>query len=113
MEVKRCTNMESHKYNRMYGSTIRINRADYKLFWVKEIMLEGQQLSGLCNIQDKVIYIDVTHELEETLAHEICHAEFHEAGLKQHDKWDTGLEEIIAETISRGLIGNFKIRRKK
>lgn len=112
IQVKRCSNLEQSRYNKMYGNIVRINRFDYQLTWCSEIYIDRQQVHGLCDVSDKIIYIDVTNELEETLLHEIIHAEFNEAGLKQHDKWDAGLEEIIAETISRGLTNIFKIRSK-
>lgn len=112
IEVKRCTNVEVKKFNKKYGGSVRINRADWKIQYVNDLVVDGVKLAGLCFPHNKIIYVDVNIELEETLLHEIFHAEVHEAGLKQHSKWDSDLEEIIAELVSRGLANMFKIRRK-
>ncbi len=96
----------------MYGAVIRINRADYRIQWVKEIILNGEQLAGLCNIQDKILYVDVTSEIEATLLHEVIHGEFHESGIKQRDDWCRNVEEQVCEMISQALSANFRFRKK-
>lgn len=73
---------------------------------------EGQEIAGLCDPNGHAIYVDVRHEVEATLLHEVCHAEILEAGFHQRSDWHPDVEEQLVECLSQGLAHAFTFRKK-
>ena len=111
IKYKRVTNIELARFNKMYGNVIRINRHDYRIVWCRDLNHNGP-CAGLCDVANKEIYVDVSTDIEETLIHETSHAEVFEAGFRQRNDWDMNLEEMLVETMAKGVSSAFKIRKK-
>jgi len=104
---------KNKKWAKRYGSHIRVGRRDYQIIFCEVILDEnGEQIAGLCDPNDHVLYVDVRREVEATLVHEIVHAEMFEAGFQQRPDWDRGVEEQICEVISQGLSHAFTFRKR-
>lgn len=95
-----------------YGRSIRVNRTDYKVIFCEEVLNEGKPVTGLCVPSERVLLIKTDDPIEETLLHEICHAEFQEGGFVQRSDWDEKLEEQMAETIARAISHNYTLKKK-
>lgn len=96
-----------------YGSSIRISRHDYKILFVDEIWFMNVSQAGLCDIENKILYITVKEEIEATLLHEIFHAECHESGIRQNPRWDVdNTEEPLVEIMSQSIAHHFKLSKR-
>lgn len=112
IKYKRVPNIKNSRYNKMYGRVLRCGHQDYELVWCTDLYESDRSYRGLCNLSDKVIYVDVSEEMEQTLLHEYLHALIHECGFKQREDWDRNLEEQLVEVFSQSLLKLFKIRRR-
>lgn len=100
------------KYQKKYGSHFRISRYDYKIIYCDLISYNDQPCHGLCDPETRTIYIDVNSEsLEETIVHEILHAEVHEGGFKGADGWNDDLEEVMIQQLAKAVTHHFRILR--
>ena len=108
------TKCKNKKWERRYGSHIRIGRRDYTIVFCDMIVdpKSLERLAGLCDPNNHSIYIDVGSEVESTLLHEICHAEIYEAGFHQREDWDSNIEEQLVECISQGIAHAFFLRKR-
>ena len=75
--------------------------------------MNGEHVCGVCNPQDYILYIDVDSNIEETLLHEIIHAEVAEGGYRQRDSWCFDLEEMFAELVAQSISHSFSLKRRK
>jgi len=100
--------------DKKYGSILRISRYDYKIQWCDFILRGRQPCYGLCDPATKTIYIDVNNPktVEETLVHEIMHAELAEGGFTGVDGFDDALEELLIQQISKAITHHFKLKRR-
>lgn len=112
----RCQMEEASKtksYRKRFGHFIRINRKEYELVFCKDLSYEGKEVAGLCASDERKIYINTSAEpIEETLLHEIWHAEVAEAGLRQMTNWSEDLEELTAELIGKAVSHNYKLTKR-
>lgn len=105
------TSEERKKYSKLYGSSVRISRYTYKIVWVKSI--NDGNISGLCNFQERVIYMATDHEdIENTLIHEIMHGEIEASGLRHAPDFTRNIEEIICELASHAVGTNYVLRKR-
>jgi len=98
-----------------YGSDVQIGRHKWKIIFCAELFYpEGGDILGLCVPTQRTVYIMIcdNYSTEETLVHELLHAECYEAGLRQMPAWNINLEELICEAASRAL-ANYDIRRRR
>ena len=112
----RCSLEETAKtkaYRKRYGHFLRINRKEYELVFCRALNYEGQDVAGLCASDEQKIYINTSSEpIEETLLHEVWHAEVAEAGLRQMENWSPDLEELTAELIGKAISHNFRLKKR-
>jgi hypothetical protein len=102
------------RLNKRYGSSVRVSRRDYKILWCTRILSDGKEVMGLCSPSDNTISINVNFSpLTEVLLHEIFHAELHEIGLNQRLDYDPNLEEMLVESLAKGLSSAYTLRRRK
>ena len=99
------------KFTRLFGATVRVSRYIYRLCWVKSIN-DGCTV-GLCDFTGKTIYIAIDAEdIQQTLVHEIMHAEIDAAGLRQAPGFSRDFEEIMCELASHAVGTNYVLRRR-
>lgn len=109
-----CKAKELKALHRRFGHTIRINRKDYELIYCTGLETDGKDAAGLCCPEDKQIYIQVNAApVEETLIHEIMHAELWEAGFRQRSDWDEDVEEQIVETAARSISHLYRLTLRR
>ncbi len=90
------------KFERKYGAECKAGHYTYRLVWCQDLRDDSRPLCGLCAPQEKVIFIDVSQEdYEETLIHEMYHAEVAESGMRQMPSWNIDIEELCCEIASR------------
>ena len=107
------TRAERKRLETKFGKVVRISRKDYSIVYCHELRAGGQDLAGLCEPNRRVIYINIDFEpIEETLLHELFHAEFAESGLHQTNSWNHDLEELVVETLSKSTAHLFFLRRR-
>jgi len=112
-EISHVPSKDAKKFNRLFGKSMRISRHDYTFVWCTDLQLNGVGIQGLCDSESKTIYVDISKDVEETVIHEIVHAEFYEAGLRQRHDHDANLEEQVCEILAKGLSSAFKFRERK
>ena len=98
-----------------YGSSVRVGRHKWKIVFCEELAYpESGELAGLCVPEQRTIYIRLWDNLntEETLVHELIHAECYEAGLRQMPAWNINIEEMACEAASR-VLSNYDLRRRR
>ena len=102
------------KYRDRYGLKFKAGQSTYKIVWCYDLMNDdGQSLCGMCHYQIKTVFIDIKlDEIQETLVHEIFHAEAYESGMKQVRIFHSDLEELCCEIASR-VCKNFDLKKKK
>jgi hypothetical protein len=104
---------ETRKFNKLYGSSIIAGRSKYKIVWALDIQVNDDTALGLCDSHEKKIYINInSEEIETTLIHEVMHAEFSEAGMRQMPSWNLDIEELCCEAASRMCL-NFIVRKAR
>lgn len=111
-----CRRIDSAQRRRLetkFGKMVRISRKDYRLIYCQGLSNGRESLAGLCIPDEHCIYVNIEYEpIEETLVHEILHAEFCESGLQQMEAWNNDLEENIVEIVSKSLTHLFCFRRR-
>lgn len=108
---RRIANKDRKKLEAKFGKTARISRNDYELIFCKDLKSDGRDLAGLCSPSDKKIYISTDYSpIEETLLHEILHAEIAESGFQQMSFWSGDLEEILVESMSKSISSLFSLK---
>lgn len=92
----------------------RVGVQDYTVITCSELSHEGTEVAGLCDAFEKKIYVNSSAKGcdKETLVHELVHATIYEYGIYQHCAWDSSLEEVVAEAMSKILARNFHLRLK-
>lgn len=86
---------------------LQIGRSKYTLV----IRKLDEDTDGNCCPEKKIITINKNTEYSdvfETVIHEIIHAECNESGVQHAPGWSTGLEEVLADSISRGITENLE-----
>lgn len=113
MKWSKAPAKEQAKFKRLYGTKVKAGQQEYKIVWCHDILSdEGNPCYGMCSYKDRKIYIDIKYdEIQETLVHEIFHAEVYESGFKQMSAFHSDLEELCCEAASR-VARNFKLRRR-
>jgi hypothetical protein len=97
--------------HKRYGHFIRVSRQSVELVFCTSLEYEGEEPAGLFVPSERQIYINIrAAPIEETLIHEIGHAELWEGGFRQRSDWDADVEEQIVETIARGLSHMYHLR---
>lgn len=95
-----------------FGKSFQSGAFKWTIVWCKAIESNGEKCCGLCVPKERKIYIDINQDdVEDTLIHEMFHAECYEVGLYTMPSWNSDLEELAAEAASR-LCRNFDLRRK-
>lgn len=77
-----------------------VNGIKYKITGKNRYGIEG--VDGLCQFQDKEIYIRPDSDRPETLLHEVLHAIFHEYKVKRNDR--SWYAEDTVETLTIALM---------
>jgi hypothetical protein len=114
IELKVANAQTTKSFRKRYGRFVQINRKQYELVFCEFIRYEGQEVAGLCKTDEKTIFIDISHNpIEETLIHEIVHAEVEESGLRQMVNWSDDLEELLAEMLAKSISHSYTLRLKK
>jgi hypothetical protein len=99
--------------HKRYGRTVRVNRKEYELVFCAQLAVGGEEVAGACVSQDREIYVSTAYpQIEETLIHELVHAEIHEAGFRCRIDWDPNLEEMFCELVGRSISHGFSLRRR-
>jgi hypothetical protein len=111
---EKISRQESTKYHKHYGKKVRINRLDYSFVFCRNLRLNGELAEGVCSPNYQTLYLDVDSErMDETILHELMHAEACEAGLRQMNCWSMDLEELIVEMVGKAVSYNFKLVRRR
>jgi len=101
------------RFEAKFGKVVRVSRKDYSIVYCHELRSGGQDLAGLCEPNRRVIYINTDFEpIEETLLHELFHAEFSESGLHQTNVWNHDLEELVVEMLSKAMAHLYNLRKR-
>lgn len=105
---------KSASLSRRFGSRVRIGRHDWRITYCSTLIWHGREIAGLCAPGDRRIYVCIYDNIDtqETLIHELLHAECHEAGLRQMPIWSENTEELICEAASR-VLSNYEVRRRR
>jgi hypothetical protein len=104
---------ERRRYESRFGKMARVSRHDYSIIYCRELTSGGQNLAGLCEPNERHVYINIDYDpIEETLLHELFHAEFSESGLHQTNVWNHDLEELVVELLSKAMSHLFYIRKR-
>jgi hypothetical protein len=111
LSYKRLSLAKVRELNAQYGSSVMAGRKRYKLIWCEWVRWDSNDLHGLCDSDERKIYV-TTIQLQETLAHELMHAEIFETGMRQMPSWNQNLEELVCEAASR-MFSQYKIRRER
>jgi hypothetical protein len=112
MKYSRVPLKDQKKYKEKYGTTFQAGHYKWKIVYCTNIFNGEQECAGLCKHDTKSIYIDIKlPNVEETLIHEMFHAECFEVGLYTMQSWHSDLEELAAEACSR-TVRNFELRKK-
>jgi hypothetical protein len=95
-----------------YGRWVQINRRKYKIQFCLDLAYENNSVLGLCDVVNKILYINLQGDIASTLVHEIGHAESFESGFKQRANWCSDNEEHFVETMGEAISLNFDLVRK-
>lgn len=95
--------------NKKYGSSVVAGKRRYRLIWCEWVKWDDRELYGLCDSENRQIFV-TDHQIKETLAHELMHAEIFEIGMRQMPSWNQDLEELVCECAAR-MFSQFKINR--
>lgn len=99
-------------FKKLYGTSFKAGGIRYRIIWCYEIEAHDRKCYGLCDTKDKKVYIDIRQDdIQETLIHEMLHAEFQECGMRQMDSLFPDLEELCCEAASR-VVRNFTIKKR-
>jgi hypothetical protein len=114
MHFKKLPSKLQAPFKRQYGTKFRAGHHIYKFIWCTEIFDDNNQPAcGLTSFQEKTVYIDINFaEVQETIVHEMYHAEAYESGMKQIQSFHHELEELCCEAASR-LCKNFVLKKVK
>ncbi len=85
MKHLKATVKAQKKFRDRFGTSFRAGHSIYRIVWCYDLFSdEGQAAYGVCSYEDKSIYIDIKQkDIQETLIHEMFHAEVYESGMKQ------------------------------
>jgi len=112
MKYIKASMKEQKKWRERFGTSFRAGSCVYRIIWCHSIQLSDRACYGVCNVEDKIVLVDIMHkDVQETLIHEMMHAEFHECGMSQMDALYSDLEELCCEAASR-VARNFELKRK-
>jgi hypothetical protein len=109
ISFKRLTPAKVRELNKKYGASIVAGKQRYKLVWCEWVRWDDRELYGLCDSEKRQIFVTL-NQIQETLAHELMHAEIYEIGMRQMPSWSQDLEELVCECASR-MFSQFKINR--
>lgn len=100
-------------FKKKYGTRFKAGQATYKIVWCYDLVAEdGTHCYGMCHYEKKTVYIDISkRDIQETLVHEMFHAECYESGFKQMSHFHSDLEELCCEVASR-VARNFDIKKR-
>lgn len=110
--IRKTPKARARRLELQYGKSLQINRRVYKIIYCEEIFYNGSFNMGLCDAESCTLFVLANSEVEQTLVHEIMHAEFEESGLRQHPKYDDGVEEIVCEIAAKSLTSLYRLRAK-
>lgn len=113
MKFEKCTPNETRKLNSKFGSKFRSSHSIWRIVWCSNLHdSDGEKVVGLCVYKEKTIFIDVSYgEIQETLVHEMFHAESAETGLHQLLSWSLDVEHMATGVVER-ILKNFELRKK-
>jgi hypothetical protein len=105
---------KSASFGKKFGTKARVGRHTWKIVYCSTLVWNGREIVGLCTPGDRRIYVCIYENVntQETLIHELLHAECYEAGLRQMPIWSENTEELICEAASR-VLSNYDIRRRR
>ena len=100
-------------FKKKYGTRFKAGQRVYKIVWCMGIVIDERNAYGCCNYEERAVYIDITkRDIQETLIHEMFHAECYECGMSQVSAFHPDLEELCCEVASR-VARNFDVRKKR
>lgn len=113
MRIIKAKRKQAAEFSKKFGSKFRAGHFDYTIVWCEEISSEdGTPICGLCDSPERKIFIDVCRkDVQETLIHEMFHAECYESGMRQMQQYHIDIEELCCEVASR-VVRNFELKRK-
>lgn len=112
IKFKRAGLKKQKYYKEKFGSSFQCGAIKYKAIFCEELFVDDEKCFGACDYKEKIIYVDVNmQDFQETLIHELYHAEAYEAGMCQMRSFYHDLHELCCEVASR-VCRNFEIRRK-
>jgi len=82
---------------------------DYKIEYVPDLVVDGDELNGLCKHVEETILIaeNLSHHTErETILHEILHQIIGKGGFPLPAKWEEGLVTFLAGALIAHLKDN-------
>jgi hypothetical protein len=99
-------------FYKRFGRFIAVNRKTYELVVCSSLIIGGQDCAGACVSEERRIYINLSASgpVEETLIHEIGHAEVHEGGYRQRTDWDPNLEEMLVELFGKAISHQYTLK---
>jgi hypothetical protein len=112
IEAKPLKGKEKQKLERTYGKSIQINRKVYRIVYCEALLGDSQSIAGLCDSQSTTLYVVDGSDIQETLLHEIIHAEIAESGIRQSPGWTRDIEEMVSENISQGISHTYRLKLK-
>lgn len=112
IEAKPLKGKEKQKLERTYGKNVQINRKVYRIIYCEALLGDSQSIAGLCDSQATTLYVVDGSDIQETLLHEIIHAEIAESGIRQSPGWTRDIEEMVAENISQGISHSYRLKLK-
>ena len=99
-------------YRKRFGTRFKAGHHTYKIVWCAGVILDDKHVYGCCHYENRAIYIDITKkDIQETLIHEMFHAECYESGMSQMSAFHSDLEELCCEVASR-VARNFDIKKR-
>lgn len=111
VSAKKARAKDAAKYKRRLGSWVRVSRYKISVVYVEELTIDDKALCGIFMPDKKIIMVDIGKgDVEETLLHEVFHAELHYSGVNMNPKWDHDLEETVVELLSRAVVHTFRLR---
>ena len=102
---------------RRYGNKIRVSRSDYEIIICDHLFYHGRECEGLCDSTNKIIYVTLDEKdlenMDATFVHEFLHAAMSESTVTLLMNWDSTMEEVMVESLSRDLLAGFELKRRK
>jgi hypothetical protein len=112
---QKISKSEEKEFFKKYGKKIRVGKSDYEIVPTGEILSDGVSCWGLCDKNEKKIYVRADAEdniVQETLIHELSHAALDECHVSLTTNWNRDVEEIVIESITSTILHTFEIKKK-